>query len=420
MFNFPYPRPDASSSGINLEDKSDMKINIDNRRRLIRMIIPAVYVVIISMVLVRAFRKPEYNWDMLAYIAVVISGNQQDIAGIHRETYQAARDQTPPAAFHQLVNPANPYRLNMFRNDTAFYRQLAFYVVKPLYTALVYLGYRAGFSLPASTMLPSVIAYFGIAILLFFWFSKYLDLLYAAAAALLIMLSAPLLTVSGLSTPDALSAFLLLAGFYFILQKPLLPVMLLFMTASVLARMDNIIVCVLTLFLLAVARKAPFKITKIGWFVIFLWLSAVYLFVAHRASTFGFGAFYYPSFLRYLNMPHRFQAHFSLRDYLQVFRADAITGFYHSAIALFAFLALLLFYKNGRAPLHGLSFYSLLPVLFCLIFLIRFMLDPDISDRFYIPYYLLIAVLWVQALTEKDSAVFQISKTGLIHGDPVH
>lgn len=397
-----------------------MQINTDDRRRLIRMIIPAMYVVIISMVVARAFRKPEYNWDMLAYIAVVISGNQQDIAGIHRETYQAARDQTPPAAFQQLVNPANSYRLNMFHNDTAFYRQLPFYVVKPLYTALVYLGNQAGFSLPASTVVPSVIAYFGIAILLFFWFSKYLDLLYAAAAALLIMLSAPLLTVSGLSTSDALSAFLLLGSFYFILQKPMLFVMLLFMTASILARLDNIIVCVLTILLLAIAKNPPLKITKIGCLGIFLWLSAVYLFVAHRASTFGFGVFYYPSFLGYLNMPHRFQAHFSLADYLQVFRADAVIGFYHSALALFGFLALLLFYKNGRGSLQGLSFYSLLPVLFCVIFLIRFMLDPDISDRFYIPYYLLIAVLWVQGLTEKDNGVFQTSKTGLIHGDLDH
>ncbi|MDP4248734.1 MAG: hypothetical protein Q8918_01350 [Bacteroidota bacterium] len=387
-----------------------MKINISNPRRLAGIIILAAYFMIISGLLIRSFHKPEYNWDMLAYIAVVLSRTHKDIGEIHRDTYAAVRDQIPSASFQQLVNPANNYRINVYRNDTAFYQQLPFYVVKPLYTTLVYLGYRSGFSLPASTVLPSVLACLFIAGLLLIWFSRYLSLFYAAAAALLLMLSAPLLTVSGLSTPDALSAFLLLCVFYFIIEKPMLVPVIFFMTAAILTRLDNIIACVLIVFLMAIAKEPPFKIRVSGFLGLFFWLSAVYFMVSRAAGAFGFGILYYPSFLSYLNMAHQFHSVFSWSAYLQVFRSDAVSGFYHSAIALFGFLALLLFYRNRSGPLRSLSFYSLLPVLLCGIIGLRFILDPDISDRFYIPYYLFIAVLWVKSFTESGVAAFQRTK----------
>jgi len=358
----------------------------------------AVYFILICGVAVHSYRSPEYNWDMLPYMAIALSTDHQDLYSVKLEAYRSARDHIPDAFYQQLISPAHAYRKEMYLNDTAFYRQLAFYVVKPLYTALVYLGYRAGFSPVAATVLPSVFSWLFISVLLLYWLNRYLPLSFAAGAALLIMLSAPLLSVARLSTPDALSAFLLLGAFYFFMEKPRLPAMLLFMAAAILTRPDNIIPCVLLLFIPAVTKSSPVKISAKGYFGTFLLLCGCFFIDSLRARAFGFDILYYPSFSHSLNMTHEDAGVFSWKGYLQVLHADAVTGLYHSSVGLFGFMALLLLYKERISKPGTLTLNSLLLLLCGVAVLIRFILVPDIADRFYIPYYLLIFILLIKSL----------------------
>ena len=372
-----------------------MKIAQDKSR--VSLLIFTVYFIVICGVAQYSYRRPEYNWDMLPYMAIVLSAKYQDIGSIKQETYRSAREHIPEAFYRQLINPANAYRREMYLNDTAFYEQLAFYVVKPLYTVLVYLGYHAGFSLAGATVLPSVFSWLAISVLLLYWLNEYLSASFAAGAALLIMLSAPLLSVARLSTPDALSAFLLLGAFYFILEKPRLPLMLLFMTAAILARPDNIIPCILLLFIPAVAKSSPAKMSVKGYIGIFLLLCGCFVIDSLRAGAFGFDILYYPTFSQSLNMAHEDAGVFSWIGYLRVLRADAVTGLYHSSIGLFGFMALLVLYRERISSPGALTLPLLLLFLCCVTMLIRFILVPDIADRFYIPYYLLISILLIKS-----------------------
>jgi hypothetical protein len=370
------------------------------RKSPISLLILTVYFIVLCAVAVYSYRRPEYNWDMLPYMAIVLSAEHQDIGRIKQETYRAAGEHIPDAFYRQLINPAHAYRREMYLNDTAFYEQLAFYVVKPLYTALVYLAYHAGFPLASATVLPSIFSWLAISILLLYWLNKYLSLAFAAGAALLVMLSAPLLSVARLSTPDALSAFLLLGAFYFILQKPRLPLMLFFVSAAILARPDNIIPCILLLVIPALAKSSPLKISLKGYIGIFFLLCGCFLIDSLRAGAFGFDILYYPTFSHSLNMTHEDAGIFSWMGYLRVLRADAVTGLYHSSVSLFGFMALLVLYRGRTAAPGRLTLQALLVLLCCVTALIRFMLVPDIADRFYIPYYLLIAVLLTVSFAE--------------------
>lgn len=365
-----------------------------------RVLIFTVYFALICGVAVHSYRSPEYNWDMLPYMAIALSTDHPDFHSVQQEAYRSAREHIPDAFYQQLINPAHPYRKEMYLNDTAFYRQLAFYVVKPLYTALVYLGYRAGFSPAAATVLPSIFSWLFISVLLLYWLNRYLPSSFAAGAALLIMLSAPLLSVARLSTPDALSAFLLLGAFYFFLEKPRLPAMLFFMAAAILTRPDNIIPCILLLFIPAVNKSSAVKISTKGYIGIFILLCGCFFIDCLRAGAFGFDILYYPSFSHSLNMAHEEAGGFSLKGYLQVLHADAVTGLYHSSIGLFGCMALLLLFREKISKPGILTLNALLLLLCCVAMLIRFILVPDIADRFYISYYLLIFILLIKSFAE--------------------
>ena len=370
-------------------------VNVDKVNILIKGLLLAVYVFFILLISLFAFRKPYYNWDMLAYMAIVIKmDHHKDVNQIHSITYDLARKNIPPTEYGYLVT--SPYREKMATSPDDFYAQLSFYAVKPLYIGMIYLFYKIGFSLPISTLLPSILSYFLIGLLLFHWLQKCTKPFFAFIAGLLIMFSPFMVSIARRSTPDSLSSFLLFAAFYFIIEKPSISWMFLFFILSIFARLDNIVTCFIISSFLFFNSKWQKQITIWQYMIILLFFVICYFSITFIiVRPFGWNILYYPTFIQYYNLSHQFHTVSPLKAYFALSYSQAITAIVFHNFTLFAFLALLIT-SPFSTLFRNLKFEQLFSLLLIFIILVRFILYPDLADRFYISFYLSILVLLVK------------------------
>lgn len=363
-----------------------------------------IYSCSLFLICLFAYRKPLYNWDMLAYMAIVLKVDHPEwnAAQVHEATYNISMKKVPSSEYGYLIQ--GPYRERMSKEVAEFDSQLPFYSIKPLYIAVILLFYKAGLSLPMATVLPSILSYFFIGLLLFYWMRKYFKPLHALIVSLLIMYAPFIIEVARMSTPDALSSFCLLAAFCFILEKPSLHWMLLFFLLAVFTRLDNIITCFIILSSLYVFRKSEDVISFRQYILMSGVLIAGYFSITLiTALPFGWNILYYPAMIHYFNLSYTFHSLFSLKAYLELFYSHAITAivFYH--FTLFTFFAVVTVIPFLKIPFAGSRLNQWFPILLILIILIRFFLYPNMDDRFYVSFYLCILILLVEKFSSMVS-----------------
>jgi len=343
-----------------------------------------------------SFKHPANNWDMLGYMAMVIKmDGTKEIQKVHAITYQVAKTKLPPQVYQQLVDDKGPRA--RFANDPYFFKKvLPIYVVKPLYNWISFVFYKLGFTLPAATVLPSLIAFFLLALLVFHWLKQFLSTPIAFLLALLAMTSVFMLASAGLSTPDTLSAFFLFSAFYFIIQKPRVWIMFSFLLLSILTRADNVIIASIIISFLALGNKWYLKIKTSQYIFMLFLIAALYLLIILPIREFGWTLFYYSEYIKHMNFNRDFDKVFTWSDYFSYMYSKAIVGLISSHFIFFMFLATLIIAQPIPIKLQHLSFEQLFTLLLVLIILFRFILLPDISDRFYISFYILIMVLLVK------------------------
>ena len=239
-------------------------ISLTHPNRLSAWLIYFCFLACLLPIAIYAYKHPSYNWDMLAYMALVVQIEKRDINEVHKITYDNARQNLPASEYDKLIS--GDLRKSRLENPSEFNRILPLYAVKPCYIWLSYAFYKAGFSLPLATVIPSVIAYLLIGLLVFHWLNRHHQLLLSFAGTLLIMYSSVMVNVANLSTPDCVSAFFLLAAFYFILERPSVLLSFLFLTGSVFVRLDNIILSILILTFLFFSRLWEKKISLVQYF----------------------------------------------------------------------------------------------------------------------------------------------------------
>jgi len=324
-------------------------------------------------------------------MGVIISYDNKDANFIHDTVYQIAKQQLPAREYVQL-STGTEYRKKSTASASFFYSQLPFYIVKPLYTGLSYVLYKAGIPIIYTTTLPSLITYILIGFLLILWLQNYLTLFLSVAASLLIMVTAPLLNLIKLSSPDCISAFFLFGAVYFISERKSLALSFLFIVFAVFARLDNVIPGFYLLSFLFITKNFGKSISNAKYLFMLLILSASYMFIAQAANQYGWNSLYYPSFLQHLNLSYDFQPQFSLADYVALCKSQILTGVYSSHFILFVLLAVVLFIKPAYRKFVLLSLDQQIVIVMALTIVTRFILQPVVADRFYIPYYLCILV----------------------------
>ncbi|MEP7374655.1 MAG: hypothetical protein ABI675_14770 [Chitinophagaceae bacterium] len=371
-----------------------------------------MYFVFLACILPIAFfacKRPAYNWDMLAYMALAEKMEKSDINDVHAVTYNSAKLNIPSDDYAKLIE--GPLRQQRMESPAEFNRVLPFYAVKPLYIWLSYFFHKSGFSLPLSTVLPSIVAYLLTGLLVFHWLNIHHKLIFSFGAGLVIMFSSVMIEVARLSTPDGLSALFLLAAFYFILERPSLLFAFLFLTASVLSRLDNIILSGLLLSYLFFCKKWAKKISLIRYLVMLGILAAVYVMVSGLAKEYNWSSFYYPDFVKYYHPGHPSQPLFSISGYMALFYERVIMAILYTHASIFLLLVLIWLSMSYQGKFRDLPF----ELLFCLILVftivIRFVLFPDLEDRFYVAYYLVILIMFMRQYKQVSSIVKTVSQT---------
>jgi hypothetical protein len=353
-----------------------------------------VFLACMLPVAIFAYKRPAHNWDMLAYMALVVKMENGDINEVHKITYNSARLNMPPGDYAKLID--GPLRQGRFQSGAEFNNVLPFYAVKPFYIWASYIFYKSGFSLTASTVLPSIVAYLLIGLLVFHWLNRHHQLVFSFVSGLLIMCSSIMIEAARLSTPDCISAFFLLTAFYFILEKPSVLFAFLFLTASVLSRLDNVILSGLLLSFIFFYKKWSKKISLVQYLVMLAILSAVYVMVSGLAKEYNWSSFYYPDFVKYYQPGHPGQPSFSIPGYMVLFYERVIMAILYTHASIFFLLVLIWLSMSYRGKFRNLPF----ELLFCLILVftivIRFVLFPDLEDRFYIAYYLVILIMFMR------------------------
>lgn len=369
-------------------------ISLSQVKRPVVWLMYFVFLACMLLVAIFAYKRPAYNWDMLAYMALVVKMENGDINEVHKITYNSARQHIPSEEYANLVNGA--LRQERFENPAEFNGVLPFYAVKPFYVWSSYVFYKAGFTLPVSTVLPSIIAYLLIGLLLFHWLNRHHKLFFSFAAGLLMMVSSIMIEAARLSTPDCISAFFLLTAFYFILEKPSVLVAFLFLTVSLLVRLDNIVLSCLLVSFLFFNRKWVKKIPIVQYVVMLAVLAAVYVMVSGLAKEYDWGSFYYPDFVKYYHPGHPSQSSFSVSGYMALVYERMIMAILYTQFSFFLLLVLIWLSTSYPGKFSTLPFELLFCILLIVTIFIRFVLFPDMENRFYIAYYLVILVMFIR------------------------
>lgn len=362
-----------------------------------RFFLPLAYPLLMILLLPAAiyiYKNPAYNFDMLGYMALVIKMDQPDsIEQIHQTTYSVARENLPVEEYSKLTQTPS-YRKKFEVEASEFEKILPNYVVKPLYLWTCWLFYKTGISLPMATVLPSIISYFFLGLLLFHWLGKYLNVAGALIGTSLLMYSTFITAIARLSTPDLLSAVFLLSGFYFILERKNLLWMFIFFLLSILTRADNIIPCFFIIAFLSFSKKWK-SINRKQFLVMTACFVVCYVSIILPVRQFGWSIFYYSEYVKHIDYSRDFDQPITLSSHLSLAYSKLVTAFVSTSFTFFAFLGLLVL-VNRKISLRNISFDQSFLLLLGFIGLFKFLLLPDLSDRFYIGFYLMIIILLVR------------------------
>ena len=359
-------------------------------------ILLSLYVAAIFLAGLYAFKKPLYNWDMIAYMGITVGYGHADPNYIHDTVYNIVKQQLPGPVSNQLTDGGIEFRKRMAENPNEFYQQMPFYSVKPLYTGFIYAFYKIGIPLIQATVLPSLIGYLFIGLLLISWIKRYLEMPIALAFCLLIMFSAPMWELARSFTPDCLSTFLLLCALYCILETKSLGFAFMWMIFSITGRLDNVIPAFFIISLITFSNKSGFKISINKYFLMLFTMVICCLCVVWNTHPFGWSVLYYPTFLKSLNSSYTFQSQFHLHSYMALAISQIMTGLFFSHFTLFMALAVLAFKGKSSFPFRYLDFEQLFLCTLTVIVIVRFILQPVMSDRLYVAFYLAILILLVK------------------------
>lgn len=312
----------------------------------------------ISLMMIVAFNCyaiylfPVHNWDMVAYIATALSYFNNDVDALHALTYEAVKAEVDPTKFDRLISEIFPgppadsgYRREMFDNARSFYDQIPFYSVKPLYPFLIAILIKIGSAPVLATTLIPLAFYAACGAVVVNWVMGLHHWTVGFALSALLLFEPHILLIARSSTPDMLSAFLLVSGVHLLVNGKKIGAALAVFVVAVLARPDNLL---FGFCLLAVMLPTRTLTVKAG-VLFFGCLLSVYLLVTNIAGNYGWQTHFYLSNVDRIFHPVGFISPLGLYDYLKIYAEHAARLARSDDVALFVFLAVLVAYVHVRA-----------------------------------------------------------------------
>jgi len=339
-----------------------------------------------------AFGNPQLNWDMLPYIASAMSYEETNVELIHRETYEAARQAG-------AVITGNNYMDDMAANADHFHQQLPGFQVKPLYIALIYAVHKTGISYVNSSVLISVISSCAIFWVIAIWLARFTE---GVLWGLLTICSAGLsglIPTARLSTPDGLSALLILGSLFVLIERQAPILSSLILAASLLARPDNLILALVVITYLIVVGPREYALSSRMFAFFALGMIVIAVTVNLLSGFQGWWAIFNHSFRNLLGSPQRITRSSSISSFTYVLYTSL------TQILLFewgwAFLGLCVVLVLGSVPVRfrGKNIYSHVALALALALIARLAVYPQWSNRFFVAYYAFGVIALVQMST---------------------
>ncbi len=318
--------------------------------------------------------KPDYNWDMVAYVATALEDDYPDAKDLHRETWSRIEAGASERQLYHLKF-SNPYNLNQWENPDDFKSQLSMYRVKVFYVAALraldpVIGVVQGAFL--LSILPSIL--FGALALWWLWREKALQ---AAFLMLPMLLMADYLPLSTVVTPDMLVTVVSLVAIYALWRShDWLAAVLLVLSVTI--RPDNLVLLIAAAMTAVLFgwRKTPMLLALAAGF-------AVAIFISKSGEHPGWWPHFYFSTVQIQNSMAGFNPPFTLQSFAHGYARGLIVSIQHNDwISLLAILSLgwALLAKAGKIThprAHALAFMLAIGTLG------KFASFPLPDDRFY-------------------------------------
>jgi hypothetical protein len=346
-------------------------------------------------------RDPALNWDMLPAMALAVEWTEEDPVEVHRRTYEAARAELPPEVFADL-SAGVAVRAARYRDPQAFHEHLAFFRSRVLYTLAVRGLHALGTPLTRATWWVPLGAFALGAALFVLWCARYLPLALACVLALGLAHTPALLNQANTSTADGLATLLVLGGAYALLERRSFALGAVLLALAIGARPDSVILvgCLAAAaFLLYPRDERPSLRVLAAWV---LASAGLYLGLARFAGEYGWWPLITISFEGKAVHPAALPTDVDWGEYGEILarQVDALPGdgylktpageFTGSTLVfLYAALAVLALVPALRArAAHGREAAVLAALL--ATYLVRFLLFPQLWDRFLAPFYALV------------------------------
>ncbi|MEZ0225406.1 MAG: hypothetical protein ACAH83_12695 [Alphaproteobacteria bacterium] len=173
-----------------------------DKRNVFLIFAAAVYTVAVIYSIWHGVSHPVRNWDMMGYIACIVSDGTDDPKIIHERMLAEIKPVVWPELYTEY---SEKNRLSADAGN--FYRQIPFYRIKPLYVWAVRAVHAMGAGLAASTWLVSTFSFVVLSAALAWWRPDAANrgAWLLSLCALLLLGYLPLGTFAGYSTPDPLS-----------------------------------------------------------------------------------------------------------------------------------------------------------------------------------------------------------------------
>lgn len=343
-------------------------------KRLLDRLAVAFFAVVCLGISVYALVRPDYNWDMVAYVATALEDRHSDPVELHAETWKLISERASESQLYALQQ-GNPYNLNQWQNPADFQSQLSMYRVKVGYIAMLR-TLEPVVGLVNAAMLLSILPSLALGAFCLFWLARE-DALQGAFVLAPLLVLADYAHMTTAVVPDMLVSLVSFVAVYLLLRRRDLTACLL-LFASVFLRPDNIIL-VFALLLTAIAfgwRVFPLLVT-------FVAALAGGMIAAKFGGHPGWWAHFYFSCVQIQNSMANFHPDFSLVDFARGYIRGAVVAVMDNEWpAIFALLlagwALL-----GRAGRTGGDRENALVFALAIGTLGKFASFPLPDDRFY-------------------------------------
>lgn len=357
-----------------------------SNRTLLDRLSMALVVAVVVLISAYTWLRPDYNWDMVAYIATALESQTNDPVELHAETWKEIGKSASEANLYHLQY-GNPYNRHQWENPVDFQSQLSMYRVKVVYIGLLR-ALAPAIGLDKASILLSILPSIAFGALLLIWLKRE-NAMQGALILMPLLVMADYLHMTTAVTPDMLSAVMSLGAIYLLTrQRDIAACLLLF--ASVLVRPDSLILIFALLIAAAVFgwRKMPLLITFIAALVTCV---AIERYAGHP----GWWAHFYFSCVQIQESMANFSPDFSLVDFARGYVRGVMVAFldnhWPALMMLFA-AAWALLYRAGRT---GNGRENALMFALMIGTLGKFASFPLPDDRFYFAFMAGMAILLV-------------------------